>query len=106
MTKKERAKIEARAELLKGRRQTRYISKPEIDRMAALDRKRSLTGKSIRVYSFDGFVPNSYKYPAWIDYIERYYDKETGKKCFSVSQTGASRSMGNGSLVTVNNRAY
>jgi hypothetical protein len=106
MNKKERAQIEKRAADLTGRRQSRYISKPEIDKMAALDRKKTLAGKRIRVYSFDGFVPNSYKYRADIDYIERYYDPETGKKIFTVSQTGASRSHGNGSLVTVNGRAY
>ena len=104
MNKKEKNKLLEAATALKGHRRSRYISTPEIERMAEIDRKRSLNGKRIRVYSLDGFVSNSYKYPAYIDYVERNYIE--GKKVFHVGQTGASRSYGGGALVTVNNRAY
>lgn len=108
MNKKERASIEKRAEELKGRRSVRTIDADEIDKMAEMDRKRSLAGKTIRVYSFDGFVSNSYAnkhFSVKIDFIQREYDVE-GKKMFIVGQCGAGRSYGGGSLVTVNNRSY
>jgi hypothetical protein len=104
MNKKEKEMLKKQAENLKGKRQTRYISDKEIEKMAELDRKRNLKGKTIRVYSFDGFVANSYKYPSYIDYIERTCENE--KKKFRVNQTGASRSYGTGSLITVNGRAF
>ena len=106
MKKSERESIENQAETMKGKRRNRYISKKEIDKMESIDRKATLKGKTIRVYSFDGFVPNSYKYFAPIDFIERSYEPETGKKIFRVGQTGASRSHGSGSLITVNGRSY
>jgi hypothetical protein len=78
------------------------VDEAEIQEMAELDRKRSLAGKNIRVYSGDGFVSKSYKYWAPIDYVERGYDD--GKKYFRIGQTDAKRSMGNGSLTTINGR--
>jgi hypothetical protein len=105
MKLRDQQKLFEAAVKLQGRRKRRYISGQEILIMARLDRKRSLAGKRIRVYSWDGFVPNSYKYPATIDYIERWYDDD-GNKHFGVFQTGASRSGGNGAQVTVNGRAY
>ena len=105
MTKSEYNKLINDAASLRGKRRNRFLSSTEVNHMRDLDRKSSLNGKKIRIYSDDGFVPNSYKYNARIDYIERWYD-ENGKKHFSVGQTGASRSHGNGALCTVDNRAY
>jgi hypothetical protein len=80
MKKSEKELIENQAEMMKGKRRNSYISKKEIEKMESLDRKTTLKGKTIRVYSLDGFVPNSYKYFAPIDFIERSYEPETGKK--------------------------
>ena len=104
MKKKEIDKLIKAAKEMKGRRQRRFIDVGEINIMAKLDRKRSLNGKTIRVYSNDGFVANSYKYRADIDAIERTYINN--KKTFNIVQVGAKRSHGKGSLVTVDNRAY
>ena len=105
MTKTQKQDLLDRATQIKGRRQRRYVDGAEIDAMAQLDRKRSLAGKTIRVYSVDGFVPSSYKYRAAIDCVERCYD-EDGKKMFSIISVDATRPHGKGSLVTVNGRAY
>jgi len=104
MTKKEINKMIKAAKEMKGKRRNRFIDESEINIMAKLDRKRSLNGKTIRVYSKDGFVANSYKYRADIDAIERTYIDN--KKVFAVIQVGAKRSHGGGALVTVNSRAY
>lgn len=58
--------------------------------------------KTIRVYSHQGFVPNSYKYRCDI----RYFEATRADGGFKViaSFTGAKRSHGNGALVTVNGR--
>ena len=60
---------------------------------------------TIRVYSHDGFVSNSYKSRAEISVLEARRDKET--KEFSVFgfTVDAKRSYGNGSLTTINGRA-
>ena len=105
MTKKEIQEMIKRAATLKGLRRNRYLTENEITTMATLDRKKSLIGKTIRIYSNDGFVANSYKYRADIDYIERYYD-DKGIKHFIVSQTRAQRAHGIAPKITVNNRAY
>lgn len=104
MTKKEKKQLVMEAAKLKGRRSVRYISIDEIEEMARLDRKKSVSGKNIRVYSSDGFVPGSYKYPATIDYVYRTYID--GKKKFSIHQGDASRRHGSGALVCVGNRSY
>jgi len=105
MKTSEYKKLIEKATEVKGRRRYRYISTVEIDKIRELDKKRSLNGKPIRVYSSDGFVPNSYRGTSMIDYIERWYDDD-GKKHFSIGQTSANRSYGDGPLVTVNHRAY
>ena len=104
MTKSERTKLMTEAEAIKGRRQLRFVNEAEIDIMACIDRKRSLTGKPVRVYSNDGFVANSYGYQPRIDYVGKIY--VDGKKKLFIGQGDASRSNGKGALVTVNNREY
>ena len=105
MRAKEKKELIERARILQGRRRSRFVSEAEVDRMAELDRKRSLDGKEIRIYSYDGFVANAYDYRCMIDYIHRSYD-ENGKKHFTIGQTDAKRPRGDGALVTVNGRAY
>ena len=55
--------------------------------------------KRIRVYSGAGFVPNSYRWPCRIQYIE-IQRTPTGPQ-ISVGWTGAQRPRGAGSLVVV-----
>lgn len=105
MNKREKEKLIAEAEVARGKRTGRYVDIREIKTMAKLDRKHLLKGKTIRVYSEEGFVPNSYKYASRIDFVERDYDAN-GKKRFYVGSTSANRSGGNGALITVNQRAY
>jgi len=107
MKKSEIEKIKNAATTLAGKRRNRILNDREIKKMAELDRKKALAGKTIRVYSFDGFVPKSYNKGFYtpIDYIERGYDS-TGKKIFTVSQAGANKPHGSGSLITVDGRAY
>ena len=103
MTKKQKENLLKAAKKLKGRRSVRYVGEKEIKTMADLDKKRSLAGETIRVYSQDGFVPNSY-WGGIIDVIERNFSD--GKKIFSITQTYACRSYGRGALVTINGHAY
>jgi len=104
MTRNEKAVVAAKAAAMAGKRKSRYISEYEIEKMAAMDKKKSLAGKTIRVYSHDGFVPNSYKYRIQIDFVERRYDEE-GVKTFFVGNTDAKRSYGGGAFITVDGRA-
>lgn len=55
--------------------------------------------KRIRVYSGAGFVPNSYRWPCRIQYIEIQRTPAGPQIC--VGWTGAQRSRGAGSLVVV-----
>ena len=57
--------------------------------------------RRVRVYSADGFVPNKYKWPCWIHWLEAVRDAETGEWKFHFGRTGAQRSHGNGSLLVV-----
>jgi hypothetical protein len=105
MNKREREHLLAEAAAFRGRRKHRYVDETEVDLMSKLDRKSSLRGKTIRVYSVEGFVPHSYKWRANIDYVERGYT-EDGKKYFYIGQTDAHRSHSRGATITVNKRAY
>lgn len=60
--------------------------------------------KTIRVYSYQGFVPNAYKYRCLIAFIEAVR-QENGEFKFYGGQTDAKRSRGNGALLTINGRA-
>ena len=86
-----------------GRARTRTIGKSEaqeiLDLVASADDKVN----TIRVYSRDGFVANSYKYRADIRYFEA--TRKDGKLVIGASYGDAKRSHGNGALVTINGRA-
>jgi hypothetical protein len=89
-----------------GRARTRTIGKKEASEMLELVKKLQGDEKvtNIRVYSREGFVPNSYKYRAEIRGFEARRVK--GKLTVCAITVDAKRSLGNGSLVTVNSRAY
>ena len=59
--------------------------------------------KTLRVYSSVGFVPNSYKYPCPIAYIEAQRDPE-GYWHIYTGVGDAKRPRGQGSLITINSR--
>lgn len=61
--------------------------------------------RTIRVYSHEGFVPNSYKYRADISVLEAVRSSETGQFSIHGFTVDAKRSHGNGALVTINSRA-
>lgn len=60
---------------------------------------------TVRRYSGEGFVPNSYKYRADISYLEANRDAETGEWRIGANTADAKRSRGNGALTTINGRA-
>lgn len=69
------------------------------------EKENDATVQTIRVYSSDGFVPNSYKYRADISYLQATRNAETGKFEVGAGTVDAKRSRGNGALVTINSRA-
>lgn len=91
-----------------GRRRTRIIDDAEIKDFIELFQalKDDDDIHTIRVYSYSGFVSNSYKYRADITYLEASRNPETKEWSIYASTTDAKRSYGSGSLVTVNGRAY
>lgn len=72
----------------------RAIDKDDVRKAIRLARDAK---KRVRVYSSDGFVPNSYRYRCMIQYVE--VDVAT-KRCFT-GWTGAQRPRGAGALVVV-----
>lgn len=87
-----------------GRRKVRTLSQGDVSRFIELLRKHRQSANRIRVYSADGFVPNSYTYRADIDYIEGHKD-DAGVWHVHISSTGAQRPRGRGALATVDGRA-
>lgn len=61
--------------------------------------------KTIRVYSFQGFVPNSYRYPCPIEYAQATR-QGNGQWIYSIGTCDAKRPFGRGPLITINGRAY
>lgn len=57
--------------------------------------------KRVRVYSSEGFVPNSYRYGCKIQYIEGTRDAETGVWTFRTGWGHAQRPYAKGSLLIV-----
>jgi hypothetical protein len=57
--------------------------------------------RRVRVYSKQGFVPNSYRHECRIQYIEATRDPQSGDWKFSVGWTGAQRKQGAGTRVVV-----
>lgn len=87
-----------------GRAKQRTIGMVEAETMLQEIRSAGDNVNTIRVYSRDGFVPNSYKYRVVICYFEAYRN-EDGSFNVIASQSDAKRSRGQGALVTVNGRA-
>lgn len=92
------AELIARLEKIQGKRKTRIIGARQI--IQALNIIDTEAPRRIRIYSPDGFVPNSYKYQCLISYVEA--TSEDGENYnIDVAVTGAKRSQGSGSLVVV-----
>jgi hypothetical protein len=96
-------KLMEMAEKVNGRARNRTIGKDEaqilIDTVAAAPE----TAHTIRVYSRQGFVANSYKYRAEIRYFQAV--RHEGEWIYSAATCDAKRSHGQGALVTINGRA-
>ena len=86
-----------------GRARVRTIGETEAQAILNLVADADDTVDTIRVYSHDGFVPNSYKFPCDIRYFAA--SRRDGELVISASTTDAKRSRGQGALVTVNSRA-
>jgi hypothetical protein len=69
------------------------------DRVRIAIRASKRAKKRVRVYSSDGFVPNSYKWRCGIQYCEVRRDE--GKLIVRTGWSSAQRSHGAGSLVVV-----
>lgn len=92
-------KTQAEAKKVNGRKRTRKLYDRDIrDLFNAID--ENPTKDRVRSYSADGFVANSYDYPATIVYCEGNR-QENGTWHITVAETGAKRSRGEGSLVVV-----
>jgi len=89
-----------------GTRKTRILSQSDVEQFVSLvnEKETDLTVKTIRVYSSEGFVPNSYKYRSYISYLQAERDAETGKFNVFARTCDAKRSHGSGALVTINGR--
>lgn len=75
----------------------RAISADEVqEAIAALPNAK----KRVRVYSEQGFVPNSYRSKCLIQYVEAWRD-ETGEWVWVTGWTGAQRSRGHGTRVVI-----
>jgi hypothetical protein len=94
------------AEKANGRRRARTIGREEVESFVALLRKhrRDENVHTIRVYSEEGFVPNSYKYRADITALEATREEDGGWTVKALV-VRAKRPRGSGPLATVNNRA-
>lgn len=87
-----------------GRARNRTIGEKEAQAILDLVENASDSDRKIRVYSFDGFVANSYKYHAEIRYFEARRT-ESGEFNIIASYGDAKRPHGEGALITVNGRA-
>lgn len=102
LTKEVQNKVKA----INGKRRTRTLSDSDIAIFYAKLNEMAGDEKvhTVCVYSSDGFVANSYRYPAPISVIEANRN-ETGDFNISVFTVDAKRSHGIGALVTVNGRS-
>ena len=87
-----------------GRNRRRTIGKAEAETILSLVESADDKAHTIRVYSGDGFVPNSYKWPVSIAYFEAQR-QENGDWRIIATSCDAKRSHGNGALTTINGRA-
>ncbi len=90
------------AKKVNGRARNRTIGEVEAKEIMELVANADDMTNTIRVYSRDGFVPNSYKYRCEIRYFEA--TRKEGKLVIGAGYGDAKRSHGNGALVTVNGR--
>lgn len=88
-----------------GTRKTRILRQSDIESFVDLVNEATPEQHTIRVYSSDGFVPNSYKYRADISYLQATRNAETGEFHIGAGTTDAKRSNGSGSHITINGRA-
>ena len=86
------------ARRLEGRARKRCLSRG--DAKVFVELREDNPGKRVRVYSCQGFVPNSYSYRADITYVECGPSGSV-----NIGRAGASRSNGRGSLRIVDNRS-
>lgn len=91
------------AKVANGRAKNRTIGKAEAEILLEKIATAKDDAHTIRVYSRQGFVANSYKWRAKICYFEA--NKVDGQWSIIATSGDAKRSYGNGALVTVNGRA-
>lgn len=87
------------AETINGNRKVRAISQKAVRSFINLIDENPNAGR-IRRYSNDGFVANSYDYPASIVYAEASRNEDGSFSC-RIATTGAKRSHGAGSLIVI-----
>ena len=90
------------AKAVNGRARSRTIGEGEAKEVMELVANADDATHTIRVYSREGFVPNSYKYRCEIRYFEA--TRKEGKLVIGASYGDAKRSHANGALATVNGR--
>lgn len=76
----------------------RAVDVSDVDRAAELAKSAK---KYVRVYGSDGFVPNSYKWRAEIQYIQAVRMSESDPWEWSIGWTFAQRPNGKGSLIVI-----
>lgn len=86
-----------------GKARQRTIGKAEATEILKLVERADDSVHTIRVYSHDGFVPNSYKYRCEIRYFEA--TRKDGELVIRTGYCDAKRSRGEGAIVTINGRA-
>ena len=98
--------LNALATEINGRNRNRTLTLGDVAKFAELLETNRDNAKvtSIRVYSNQGFVPNSYKHRANIAALNATRN-EAGEFVVSGGWFDAHRSHGNGALVTINGRA-
>lgn len=96
--------LQEKVQKVNGSRKNRILRPDDIARFVELVNAATPDQHTIRVYSSDGFVPNSYGYRAEISYLQAVRNSETGEFDCDADVAGAKRSYGLGPLVTINNR--
>jgi hypothetical protein len=89
-----------------GRRRQRIVGRSEARDFAELlaDNEKNPDVHSIRVYSRDGFVANSYNYPVVISVFNAQRNATTGEWKVDCRTVDAKRARSQGALTTINGR--
>lgn len=95
--------LQEKVQKANGTRKARILRPADVAQFVELVNNATPEQHTIRVYSSDGFVPNSYKYRADISYLQATR-LESGEFQIGAGTVDAKRSHGNGSLVTINSR--